>query len=367
MGSLSEHADPFTASRNQKSKIVVLKVGDALSTIGLDVSMPSVSEATPSKVVTMRVAAEKLAKFSQQMSHIQALPTLPSLSSIGAGESVARTPDGRLNRSVMAVSEAGSPLRRGSATSVPKSDRGRLTVFSNLKLKSTLDPPNLAEAMHASPADRFSLEQDFSPPFQDVMSLSTFRENISSTNLNQQIGLSPPDWKGRQSQFQRELGLPSDIQQPGSSSEVDRRKQDMRVGWPTGSTPLKDLNHSLGSQYAPVPYGLPASYLPSYHAASANALRLLPETKSATFAAEGLNQNLNVGESDLDASTNTTTDPDDLETVEEFKDRLIFVLQQMMFVSGETAEASPETTGMIEEIVRAQVIEMVSCISLNRL
>jgi hypothetical protein len=31
----------------------------------------------------------------------------------------------------------------------------------------------------------------------------------------------------------------------------------------------------------------------------------------------------------------------------------------MMYVSGETAEASSETTGMIEEIVRQQVIEMV--------
>src|SRR5690242_19241457 len=30
----------------------------------------------------------------------------------------------------------------------------------------------------------------------------------------------------------------------------------------------------------------------------------------------------------------------------------------MMYVSGETAEASAETTGMIEEIVRQQVIEM---------
>lgn len=33
-------------------------------------------------------------------------------------------------------------------------------------------------------------------------------------------------------------------------------------------------------------------------------------------------------------------------------------IQQMMYVSGETAEASVETTGMIEEIVRQQVIEM---------
>jgi hypothetical protein len=35
------------------------------------------------------------------------------------------------------------------------------------------------------------------------------------------------------------------------------------------------------------------------------------------------------------------------------------LLMKMMYVSGETAEASPETTGMIEEIVRQQVIEMV--------
>lgn len=39
---------------------------------------------------------------------------------------------------------------------------------------------------------------------------------------------------------------------------------------------------------------------------------------------------------------------------------LIIDLSQMMFVSGETAEPSPETTGMIEEIVRQQVVEMVS-------
>ncbi len=37
----------------------------------------------------------------------------------------------------------------------------------------------------------------------------------------------------------------------------------------------------------------------------------------------------------------------------------------MMYVSGETAEASSETTGMIEEIVRQQVIEMVCDILLD--
>src|SRR4051812_48740139 len=47
------------------------------------------------------------------------------------------------------------------------------------------------------------------------------------------------------------------------------------------------------------------------------------------------------------------------ETTKEFKHRLIGILQQMMYVSGETAEPSAETTYLIEEIVREQVVEMV--------
>ena len=35
------------------------------------------------------------------------------------------------------------------------------------------------------------------------------------------------------------------------------------------------------------------------------------------------------------------------------------VLKQMMFVSGETGDPSTETTGIIEEIVRQQVVEIV--------
>ncbi|EXJ57345.1 transcription initiation protein SPT3 [Cladophialophora yegresii CBS 114405] len=50
----------------------------------------------------------------------------------------------------------------------------------------------------------------------------------------------------------------------------------------------------------------------------------------------------------------------DDETTDDFKQRLIYLLEQMMFVSGETAEPSPETTWMIEEIVREQVIEMLT-------
>lgn len=36
----------------------------------------------------------------------------------------------------------------------------------------------------------------------------------------------------------------------------------------------------------------------------------------------------------------------------------------MMYVSGETAEASVETTGLIEEIVRQQVVEIVSLVNI---
>ncbi len=57
----------------------------------------------------------------------------------------------------------------------------------------------------------------------------------------------------------------------------------------------------------------------------------------------------------------TMLDPrSDDETEREFKQRLNHYFRQMMFVSGETAEPSAETTWMIEEIVREQVLDMVS-------
>jgi hypothetical protein len=56
------------------------------------------------------------------------------------------------------------------------------------------------------------------------------------------------------------------------------------------------------------------------------------------------------------------------ESMDVFNIKLMGWLKQMMYVSGETAEPSHETTGMVEEIVRQQVIEMVRdtrSISLN--
>lgn len=49
----------------------------------------------------------------------------------------------------------------------------------------------------------------------------------------------------------------------------------------------------------------------------------------------------------------------DDEGEKDFKERLTEWITQMMFVSGETAEPSAETTGMIEELVKQQVVEMV--------
>jgi transcription initiation protein SPT3 len=42
-----------------------------------------------------------------------------------------------------------------------------------------------------------------------------------------------------------------------------------------------------------------------------------------------------------------------------YRAKLIPVVEQMMYVSGETAEPSVETTSIIEDIVRQQVIELV--------
>lgn len=43
------------------------------------------------------------------------------------------------------------------------------------------------------------------------------------------------------------------------------------------------------------------------------------------------------------------------------RELMINTVRQMMYVSGETAEPSVETTSIIEDIVRQQVIELVSC------
>ena len=52
-------------------------------------------------------------------------------------------------------------------------------------------------------------------------------------------------------------------------------------------------------------------------------------------------------------------EPEERESKGVFWVKLMIWFKKMMYVSGETAEPSHETTGMVEEIVRQQVIEMV--------
>src|SRR5207247_2637391 len=80
---------------------------------------------------------------------------------------------------------------------------------------------------------------------------------------------------------------------------------------------------------------------------------------SSEFSADGNRQEV----MEIPAEIDLDQDPDeDNETPEEWKERVANFFRQMMFVSGETAEPSAETTTLIEEIVRQQVIEMVSTI-----
>lgn len=53
--------------------------------------------------------------------------------------------------------------------------------------------------------------------------------------------------------------------------------------------------------------------------------------------------------------------PESTPCPELFRRILLDTFGQMMYVSGETGEPSVETTSIIEDIVRQQVIELVSC------
>ena len=59
------------------------------------------------------------------------------------------------------------------------------------------------------------------------------------------------------------------------------------------------------------------------------------------------------------------SDAEDAESMADFKKNFTNALKKMMYVSGETGEPSAETTGIIEEIVRQQVIELVSIPTLS--
>jgi hypothetical protein len=342
-----------------RSKIVMLKVGDALRNLGRGVYVLSASTALGSKVITIKVPRYQLADISGHKLHLPDPPAKSTFGSNRAHEAMARPLDVRPRRSAISVSGTGSPLRREDAQAILKSDQEHLTDSSNEKAEPSSDAQVTPEGMYGNPPKPLSLNQEDSSPFHQHMSLSLFKQKMQSPSLNLHIGLPPPDWRLRQAQFQRQLGL-SAYKQQGSSPWLSRRTWDTKISLPTSSTPVEDLSHPLGLRYAPLPYILLTEYAPSSKPTLMNNQPLLLGSTSAAFAMKGRSHKPHSGVPDLPVSGSTAADPDGFETPEEFKERLTYSIEQMMFVSGETAEASPETTGMIEEIVRAQVIEMVS-------
>jgi hypothetical protein len=360
MASFDERGDQSTRSNNTGSKIVILKVGHEPRTLGRGVSGLGISNAPGAKIVTIQASSEQLAKIRDQKSRSKGLSTQISLDGNGPDQAVTKSPDVRNRRSVISVSKTGSPLRSGNGQSLLKSNPEQFTSTSIKKLDIALDFRASPADTQETPSDSFSLSRGKSPPPHRQRNLSSDRRLLSPYTLNQQLGSSSPSWRRRQLQLLQQLGLSTDKKQNVSSSQLNPQSWDLRSSWPAGPTLLKDQGRPLRSSYAPLLYNLPAGYPPLYGPVLNNFLPILPATISATFAAEGWNQKSDTGVYGLSASASLTTDPDDFETPEEFEARLTYVLGQMMFVSGETAEASPETTGMIEEIVRAQVIEMVS-------
>jgi hypothetical protein len=347
-----------------RSKMVTLKVGDAPRNTGRDVYVLSVSTALGSMVVTIKVPRYQLGDISGHKLHLPAPPAKPAFGSNRAHEAMAKPREIPRRRSAISISGTGSPLRREDAQSILKPGQEHLTDFSNEKVESSSNAQATPGEMYENLPKPLPLHREDSPPFHQPMSLSSFRQKMQSPSLNLQIGLSPPDWRWRQTQFQRQLGLSAYTRQQGSSSWLSRQTWDARVNRPTNSTPVKDLDHPLGSRYAPPAYHFPTEYTPSFGSISMNNQPLPSSSMPAVFSMKGQSHKLHSGVHNLPVTAPTATEPDHSETPEEFKERLTYSIKQMMFVSGETAEASPETTGMIEEIVRAQVIEMVSVIPL---
>jgi hypothetical protein len=360
MASFTEYGGHSAESSMTRSKNVMLKVRDALRNSGRGVYVLRVSTALGSKVITIKIPQYQLADIFGHKLHLPDPPAKSTLGGNRAHEAMARSLDVRRRRSAISVSGTGSPLQREDAQSILKSDQEHLTDSSNEKAEPRSDVQATPEEMYGSTPKPLSLNREGSPPFHQHMSPSLFKQKMQSPSLNLQIGLSLPDWRLRQAQFQQQLSLSAYKRQQESSSWLSRQTWDTKISLPTSSTPVKDLNHPLRSRYAPLPYILPTEYAPSSGPILMSNQPLLPGSMSAAFAMKERSHKLHSGVHDLPVSASPATDPDDFETPEEFKERLTYSIEQMMFVSGETAEASPETTGMIEEIVRAQVIEMVS-------
>jgi hypothetical protein len=244
-------------------------------------------------------------------------------------------------------------VQTGDVQVVLNSDLEQLNNASKLQFK-------IASGFPALRADPFMTLPEPSTLIQEMLLTAPHRHMNVTSNIEKHAPFAPggpsdmptPSWHQRQLQLLQQLGLSADEQQ------FSEHTRDIKSAWPQGPTSLRDVSCTLPSTDALLSDN--DSYTPLDRKMSMTTQPLLPVAMSPAFAAEGWTQTLDPGAHGLSPLTSVQTDPDDFETHEEFKERLMNLIGQMMFVSGETAEASAETTGMIEEMVRAQVIEMAS-------
>ena len=311
---------------NTKSKIILLKVGDKLKTLRLD----------RTKIVKLKVPPGYLAKFANQGPR-------PNSDARGAKNAEVEAPGARRGLPAISISETRSPVQAGDVQALT-SDLEQLSNASNLQLKTASEFPALrADPFMTLPEPSTLIQEMLLTPPHQLMNVPSDIGKHSPFAPGPSLDLLSPSWHERQLRFQRQLGLPADKQQFSEDT------QHFKCAWPQAPTSLRDASYTLPSADALSSDN--DGYTPLDKQMSMDTQPLLSAGLSPAFAP---------GAHGLSPSTPIQTDPDDFETHEEFKERLMNLLGQMMFVSGETAEASAETTGMIEEIVRAQVIEMAS-------
>ena len=297
------------------------------------------------KIVKLKVPPEYLAKFANQGPR-------PNSDARGAKNAEIEPPGARRGLSAISISETGSSVQAGDVQALT-SDLEQLNNASNLQLKTASEVPALrADPFMTLPEPSTLIQETLLTPLHQLINVTSDIETHSPFVPGGSSDLLSPSWHERQLRFLRQLGLPANKQQFSEDT------QDIKSAWPLGPMSLRDVSSPLPSTDALLPDN--DSYTPLDGQMSMNTQPLLPASMSPAFAAEGWTPISDPGAHGLSPLTSVQTDPDDFETYEEFKERLMNLIRQMMFVSGETAEASAETTGMIEEIVRAQVIEMAS-------
>lgn len=360
MASSKERSGNFPVSSNQRSKIVMLRTGGALKTLGVGTSVSSVCNTRRAKVVTIEASTQRLAKGPNRKSRPRQPSVQTRLDGNSAETALSKAPHIRRCGSAISVSESGSPLRRGIDQPILESDPENPNSTSKQRLKVTSDiQSSLVDTSDPQSAPFLLSLGKPSSLFHRLTNVSSRRQPLSLPPLSQQFDRSPSSWHKRPVASLQRLGLSPESQQKGGYSPFSLQTWDPLTSWSIVHTTVKDLG-PLASLQAGPPHNSPVTYASSYRRILVNSRPLQPATASATFTREGWNRNSDIGICGLPGSAFMHRDSDKLETPKEFKTRLISVLGQMMFVSGETAEASTETTGMIEEIVRAQVIEMVS-------